>query len=182
MDEIWAPVVGYEGLYEVSTHGRVRRLEREYVDAIGRRRLLPLRLFTPPLSKDGYPRVSLRKAGQESTQFVHRLVAKAFIPNPENKPDINHIDGDKQNPRADNLEWCTVSENSLHRCRVLGYYNGQPKRAVLCIETGEAYDSIYSAAVDLGLNAGCILQVCRGIYTHTHGLHFEFIKDEAAEP
>ena len=182
MDEVWKAVPGYEGLYEVSTRGKVRGVKREYVDTLGRHRILPEMLLRCRLDRNGYIRVTLSKDSVGTGWLVHRLVALAFIPNPENKPHINHIDGNKGNPAADNLEWCTASENNTHRCRVLGYYNGQQKRPVVCTDTGAEYESIHAAAVALDLNAGCILQVCRGRYSHTGGLHFEFITDEAAEP
>lgn len=180
MQEVWKSIPGFEGHYEVSSHGRVRSVPRQYVDTMGRRRELPEKILRPKFDRNGYLRISLSLNSVETVVFVHRLVATAFIPNLENKPYINHIDGNKSNPCADNLEWCTASENNLHRSRVLKHYNGQPKRPVVCTDTGEIYESIYAAAVELGLRAGGVLQVCRGKYSQTGGLHFEFI-DETAE-
>ena len=71
-------------------------------------------------NKGGYPQIRIRLGGKERQYSVHRLVAEAFIPNPDNKPQVNHIDGNRQNPSADNLEWVTAKENSIHASEVLG--------------------------------------------------------------
>lgn len=106
--EEWRPVVGFEGRYEVSNQGRVRSLLR-------RRRPI-LRLFTKP---EGYVHVCLLDHGRQCTRYVHRLVAEAFCPQVDGDQ-VNHLDGDKGNNRADNLEWCTPAENSRHARDVLG--------------------------------------------------------------
>ena len=110
-NEVWRDVVGYEGLYKVSNFGNVmsapkktRYEEREMTKSIG---------------SEGYLHVHLRKDGKESQKLVHRLVAEAFIANDDNKPQVNHIDGNKQNNNVKNLEWVTRSENLLHAYRVL---------------------------------------------------------------
>ena len=77
---------------------------------------------------------------------THRAVALAFIPNPENKPQVNHIDGNKLNNRVDNLEWVTNSENCLHRYRVLKKDRNGRERKVRCVETGEIFESLTEAA------------------------------------
>ena len=116
MDEIWKPVVGYEGLYEVSNFGRVRSLRRN--------KILKLKNEV-----DGYIRVTLCNGGTEKLYQVHRLVAQAFIPNPDNLPQINHKDEVKSNNIVTNLEWCTVHYNNtygtrLQRVRETGLKNG----------------------------------------------------------
>ena len=102
--EIWKPVKGYEGLYEVSNTGLVYSHKRE-------------KLMKPIITEKGYCVVVLRQDNIAHKCRIHRLVAEAFIPNPDNLPEVNHIDGDKQNNSLDNLEWCTRSENILHAYR-----------------------------------------------------------------
>jgi len=119
--QIWKSVVGFEGLYEVSDHGDLRTIERVY--KTGRyfvERVLPSKKMSLRVTKDGYLNVGLRVDKKRFFRGVHRLVAMAFHPNPENKPQVNHKDGDKKNNHVDNLEWATASENELHSFRVLG--------------------------------------------------------------
>lgn len=112
-DEIWKPVVGYEGLYEVSNRGQVRSLDRQVSN--GRSfytkngRILKLSKTTT-----GYWKIELRKDGFTKSFKVHRLVAIAFIPKILGKPLINHIDGNPLNNNLENLEWCNQSENMKH--------------------------------------------------------------------
>lgn len=109
--EEWKPVCGYEGFYEVSTEGRVRSLPRATTNG---------GILKPIYSKDGYASVHLSREGHDKIKRINRLVAEAFIPNPENKPEVNHINGVRDDNRLCNLEWATTSENNLHACRVLG--------------------------------------------------------------
>ena len=121
MNEIWHPCAGFETHYEVSNIGNVRSIER-YVNNAHNNGLKKLssRVLKPALSKSGYLLVSFCVDNVKSNQTVHRLVARAFIENETNKPQVNHKDGDKLNNRLDNLEWVTASENGLHSYRVLG--------------------------------------------------------------
>lgn len=110
MIEEWKPVVGYEGLYEVSSLGRVRSLDR-YVKNNYSYWLRKGKVLSPEKNKDGYLLVSLCCNGKRYLRTVHRLVAEAFIPNPDNLPEVNHINEDKSNNRVENLEWCTRKYN-----------------------------------------------------------------------
>ena len=120
MEEIWKDVVGYEGYYQVSNLGRVRSLDR--IASNGRKikgKILSTKVNTPPY----YPRVSLSVNGKMKLVQVHRLVAQAFVynPDPEHKTQVGHKDESRTNNRADNLEWATPKENSnmpLHCKRV----------------------------------------------------------------
>ena len=114
LKEIWKDVVGYEALYQVSNLGRVRSKNR--LDGSGNKRKGMVRKLNP--QKDGYIHVNLCKSGKVKHIGVHRLVAQAFIPNPQNKPQVNHIDGDKANNHLSNLEWSTRSENMIHALKI----------------------------------------------------------------
>lgn len=106
MDEVWKPVFGYEGLYEVSNHGKVKSLHW-YGGNTEKEKTLSVRT-------DGYLRVVLSKDGISKNYAVHRLVAQAFIPNPNNLEMVNHKDENRQNNNVENLEWCTRSYNQIY--------------------------------------------------------------------
>ena len=111
MEEVWKPVKGYEGLYEVSNIGRVKSLDK-YVQNNSKLQHRPERILKP--GGKSYSVVALCKEGKISGKTVHRLVAEAFIPNPENKPQIDHIDTNPKNNHVSNLRWVTRSENLLN--------------------------------------------------------------------
>lgn len=106
MEEIWKPIKGYEGLYEVSNLGRVKSLKRFYHT---REQILKNKL-----TENGYYRTELSKNGKRKLIGTHRIVAQTFIPNDMNKEEVNHKDGNKLNNCVDNLEWCSHSENTIH--------------------------------------------------------------------
>lgn len=112
--EVWRDVKGYEGLYQISNKGRARSLDRE-VDR-GDNGILKIKGTTLKLGDNkGYRYFNASSPGKKvKVMWVHRLVAKEFIPNPENKPCVNHIDGDKNNNSSENLEWTTHKENENH--------------------------------------------------------------------
>ncbi len=112
-NEIWKPVKGYESMYEVSNYGRCRSLDRQVNSKHGTRTVYG-QILRPDLSNNGYLRYSFSRSQNRCKISAHRLVAKHFIPNPENKPQVNHIDSDKTNNHVDNLEWVTMSENMKH--------------------------------------------------------------------
>ncbi|CDD75562.1 prophage LambdaSa2 HNH endonuclease family protein [Cryptobacterium sp. CAG:338] len=116
----WAPVSGYEGIYEISDDGRIRSLDRWHTGKDGRRVPYKGRMIAPGIGVNGYKVVSLWKNGKGKSVYIHRLVAETFIKNPENKKTVNHKDGNRTNNNVSNLEWATYSENNLHEYRVLG--------------------------------------------------------------
>ncbi len=112
MKEEWKEIEGYEGLYKVSNTGRVRRIEHEIFGRCHGRRILEEREVTQHNDWHGYKKVHLWKKGKDKPFFVHRLVATAFIDNPNDYPQVNHKDEDKTNNVVTNLEWCTCKYNA----------------------------------------------------------------------
>lgn len=163
MRELWKDVKGYEGLYQVSNLGRIKSFHKE--DEI------IMKCF---LSKNGYVRVCLTKFGVGSKKLVHRLVAQAFIPNPNNLPQVNHKDGNKQNNKVDNLEWCTPSENMLHSYKnnlekppMLNKYGSSHVRATPVNQYDmsgnfiKRFGSIIEASIELNIHPSCICNCCK---------------------
>lgn len=108
--EEWRDIKGYEGLYQVSNLGRVKSLARHKKNR-GKLQKVEETIRIPTVEKNGYARVDLSKDGKRKMYCVHRLVAEAFVPNCENKPQVNHIDENRSNNNANNLEWVTNKEN-----------------------------------------------------------------------
>ena len=112
--EVWVDIIGYEGLYMVSNKGRIKSLEVSITTKNGQLRKSQLRLLKNRLDAEGYQYVSLYKNKISSNKKVHRLVAIHFMPNPQNKPQVNHKNFIKTDNTIDNLEWVTNSENTIH--------------------------------------------------------------------
>lgn len=180
-EEVWKPVKDYEGLYEVSNLGRVRSLDRKVRGGV---RVYKGKIRRLMRNWDGYLRVALTKDGNAKVFFVHRLVSMAFIPNPEGKSQVNHIDGVKSNNVLENLEWVSASENGLH-----AYATGLSKiseesksrrikawsKRVRCIDDGNTFDQIKMAAEYYGLSASGICHTLSGKQKTTGGRRFEYI-------
>jgi hypothetical protein len=147
----WQPLKGYEGLYEISLSG-IRSL---------RKKNNPLLKLT--VSRSGYYQVTLKKNKQALRFYFHRLLAQAFISNHFDKPQVNHLDGNKLNNSLENLQWCTRSENAKHAYE-MGLCKLPPnsKKKVLDSCTGKVYDSIREAAKDNEIPYTIIRQMLRG--------------------
>lgn len=114
-EEIWRPVAGYEGIYEISSLGRVKRLARSLEDTLGRHVHLPEKILKPHTNKQtGYPCINLTKGKVTTWHCIHRIIADAFIPNPDNLPCVNHKDENRSNSVLENLERCTYGYNNMY--------------------------------------------------------------------
>lgn len=165
--ELWGEIIAFPA-YEVSDRGRVRRK--------GKTRCLKQNLNKS--GGGGYFYVNLYRRGLPNGQkkTVHRLVAETFIPNPDNKPQVNHIDGNKHNNKVENLEWATSQENLLHARRVL--HRKMNAKRVQCIEDGKIYSSATEAARAYGADRRSVCQICAGgkpVHT-AKGRHFRYLE------
>lgn len=168
MEEIWKDIEDYEGLYQVSNLGRVKRVKTN-------------RVLKGRKDKGGYLVVCLYKNGSKSNKRIHRLVAEAFIPNTDNKPTVNHIDEDKTNNMVSNLEWMTVKENLNHgtRNKRAGKAISKSKSISIIatnIKTGESTEfyGTNECARQLGLHQQHITAVLKGRLKQTGGYTFEY--------
>lgn len=172
MKEIWRDIDGFEGMYQISNYGRVRSILRTVISKNGIVKHLKSVILNPGCYTSGYLFVALCKNGKVYQHSIHRLVANAFIPNPEHKPEVNHIDLNKKNNSVINLEWVTGTENQLHTVCMGG--KSQSKQ-VLCLETGIIYDSMARADAAIGCSEGFVSKSIRkGI--GCKGFHFKEIK------
>jgi hypothetical protein len=149
--EIWKDVSGYEGLYKVSNLGRVKSVGKpSFVDSRGRITKGTQEKELSYKKDDRYLRAALCSGYKTKVFMVHRLVAIAFISNPSNKTQVNHINGIKTDNSVSNLEWCTPQENTDHKYQVLGYkhpsgFEFNRGKVLLNTETGIFYPCITEA-------------------------------------
>lgn len=146
--EVWKSIVGYEERYEVSNKGRVKGLERITITKKYEPHEIPSKILYGNRATE-YNRITLFKNGKRESWQVHRLVCRAFHENPDNKPCVNHIDGDKWNNNEWNLEWCTHKENSIHAYKI-GLSSGESRsRSIAMCDMNnyiiEEFDSIRQA-------------------------------------
>ena len=186
--EIWKDIKNYEGLYQVSNLGRVKSVDRiitmkndVYIN--NKVRFQKGKILQPHISNHGhYLALTLCKNNKRHTKRVHRLVAETFIPNPDNLPEVNHIDGDKFNNTVKNLEWCTDRQNKDH-AKAYDLYSHTPKvqtKPVLQIKDGvviNKFESIAEAGRATGLNTSNIGQCCKKKKNHSHvgGYQWEYV-------
>lgn len=159
MKENWKNISGYEEKYQVSNLGKVKNIKNNFI--------------LKPIDSHGYKYVHLCDASKRKNKAIHRLVALAFIPNPFNYPEVNHKDGNKSNNNVNNLEWCSRKENAIHMSKVLHKHC----KKVLCLETGEIFNSIYEAANFYNRKeSGLVATLRHYSYRKTFaGYHWEYV-------
>ena len=161
-EEIWCPIKGFEGQYQVSDQGRVKSLK------FGKERILK-----PIRDKDGYLLVNLCKNGEIKQCLVHRLVAQAFIPNPNNLPQVNHRDEDKTNNSVQNLEWCDQKYNINYGTRT----DRCSKPVLQFTKSGEfvrEWKSTRDVERNLGYFHNNISDCCNGKYKSAYDFIWKF--------
>jgi hypothetical protein len=154
-------IKGYEDLYAITMTGRVWSYRRK-------------KFLKPNKRKDGYLQVTLCKNGNQKNFQIHRLVAETYIPNPDGKSCVGHIDDDKTNNCWDNLYWTTVFNNNNYGKRAKSKCGA---KKVICIETGQVFRTLSEAANEMNLNVGNICSVCHGRGKACGGYHFEYVKE-----
>jgi hypothetical protein len=160
---MWKQINGYPN-YSVSTEGEVKNNKTG-------------RVLKPFYDSNGYKLVALYRPNERKVKSVHILVAEAFVPNPENKPEVNHKDGNKKNCHKSNLEWCTHSENMLHSRQVLGNEHKREKHQIECVETGAIYPTAIAAARAVGSSSIAIRKCLYGWTKTAAGLHWRYCYD-----
>lgn len=170
--EIWKNIENYEGIYQVSNKGRVKSLN--YLRT-GKERILK----SAPYDKYGHQQVQLCKNCVRTFKTVHRLVAEAFIPNPDNKPCIDHINCDPTNNYVENLRWCTTKENCNNPLTIINKRDAARTKMtpVYCFETDTIYESASEAERELNVQQSGVSMCCRGIISQTGGYHFCYASD-----
>lgn len=167
--EIWKDVIGFEGLYQVSNLGRVKILSKKIKSMSGYSIRKEKYTKMGPNSR-GYTNAALTKGGVPKIIGLHRLIAIHFIPNPENKPQINHKDGNKSNNKINNLEWCDASYNQTHAI----INELRLHRHVFQYDKNHNFIKEYIcgtlAGKELNIDPSCILKVCKNMkYRYTAG-------------
>lgn len=164
-EENWRDVLGFEELYQVSSFGNVRTIKKGEAE------------MSQQENRNGYMTVHLRDKGVERRAMVHRLVAEAFIPNPDGLRDVNHKNGDKSDNRVENLEWVSHSDNMTHSFRELG----QNVRHIVQLDLDnnfiERWNSIVEASEATGICRTDIGECCRGNRKHTKGYKWKYEED-----
>lgn len=184
-DEEWRSIKNYEGLYIISNYGRIISLSR-IIHASNRDMFYPIKLLSPSPNKKGYLYITLCNGISRKKKYIHRLVASAFIPNPENKSEIDHIDGNNQNNQVFNLKWSSRQENMLNpitraRCSdsLLGTLNNATSKQIGQYK-GDQLIQVYPSMAEAcrrnpSFDQSCITRCCQGKYKSHKGYIWKFI-------
>ena len=173
MQEVWKDVVGYEGLYQISSFGRIKTFERKKFkktdDCFVMKKTGKSIIMKTSRNQGGYETICLHKCGEIKQFKIHRLVATAFIENPNNLPCVNHKDENKLNNCVDNLEWCKEAYN-IH----YGTRTEKASKPVYCVELNKTYKSMKEAGEEVGTKLCNISKVCRGQNKTCAGYHWRY--------
>lgn len=180
MEEVWKNIINFEDYYQISNYGRVKSLERIIFRKNNTTYFQKERIMKLTTNKNGYLYITLRKNNKVKTFLVHRLVAQAFISNPNNLPEINHKDEDKTNNRIENLEWCTNLYNEnygsgnaragiLHRKEVIQY---NKNNNYIC-----KYKSGIDAEHQTGIDNASISRCCYNKQKKAGGFYWRFANE-----
>jgi len=180
--ETWKDVIGYEGIYMASSIGRIKKNSR--IGCFGN---LIQEHFRRPVINGRYTFINLNKHGVKKQYLLHRIIAMSFIPNPINKPEVNHIDGNKLNNNIENLEWCTSSENQKHAYKTglqIGTWIGKTgkmhpvsKGVVKLSFDGveiDRYDSVRDAANSINIDESYISRCCKNKNKTARGFYWGY--------
>ena len=184
--EIWKDIEGYEGLYQVSNMGRVKSLERMKWCGLngGCYRIVPEKIMKGVGDGNGYLQVGLYREGKRKKCRINRLVAQAFLENPDNLPEVNHKDENKKNNCVDNLEWCSHSYNMTYnsRAKKVGKKNSKPVYSI-DKESGliTYWESIREASRQLGISKGNICSCLKGKMKSIGGFYWIYADDDDNE-
>lgn len=178
--ESWHSIKGHEGVYEYSTFGRIRSLNRRIVGGKERKGII----MKQTKDRCGYLRIRLMKNGIKETKKVHRIVVINHILNPENKPEVNNKYGVKTDNRVSELMWATTKENIQHAYNELGKItpmkgkfgkNCPNSKKVKCVTFDMVFNSVTEASKALGLGITTISEICIGKSPHAYGMTFRYL-------
>ncbi len=179
-EEIFIPVISFDGLYEISNFGRLKCLPKQRAN----NQILKESISNRKPTADGYIRVSLSKDGIKKSAYLHRLVAEHFIPNPCNLPEVNHKDGDKANCRLDNLEWIDRKgnekhawDNGLKTTKGAGHFNSKP---IIQMDVQGNVIGRFVNSTDMTIRTGfersVVQRCCRGNIKHAYGFKWSYVQ------
>lgn len=174
MKEIWKDIPDYEGIYQASNLGKIKSLPKNIKMPKGGYRKQKEKFLKFSIDKDGYFKTTICKNKKPKTYYVHRLIAKTFIKNKENKSFVNHIDGNKQNNCVNNLEWCTAKENVNHAIHILKKRMKKVDKYSLDNVYIETYESIEEAGLKNNIKPEHIWRCCKNIRPTSGGFIWKY--------